>query len=246
MLCNTIFSKPERDKFSKDIYALIRSYAGRRGFEVKRTCGSSGKVSPESDRNLLYFLSYHEGILPRLAHGCVIIRGEDRYYFCYAKVTPSSSTNHVIWEYTPPKDGGQFRMPNICLSMFPPIAEMVYLKTLAVSVLVHYNQYRNENNQAAVASGPLRYERISLEEARKAYTSAPKNEAMFQFISKFNSFNNYSMVAYPVGMHCDHFKHRKESLENKILFCISPSKMNEFGRGGCIVANNFVYGLLDW
>jgi hypothetical protein len=140
MLCNAIYSKAKKDKFANDIYSLIRSYAGRCGFEVKRTCGSSGKVCPESDRNLLYFLSYHEGILPRLAHGCVILRGEDRYYFCYAKVAPSSSsTKHVIWEYSPPRDGGQIDMPNICLSMFPPLAEMVYLKTLSISLLVHYN-----------------------------------------------------------------------------------------------------------
>jgi hypothetical protein len=36
----------------------------------------------------------------------------------------------ILWEYSSPRDDGQFDMPNICLSMCPPLAEMVYLKTL--------------------------------------------------------------------------------------------------------------------
>jgi hypothetical protein len=97
-----------------------------------------------------------------------------------------------------------------------------------------------------LASGPLHDEALSLEEARKTCASALEDEAMSRFLSKFSSFNHYSMAAYPVGMRCDHFKHRKESFENMILFCKNPSKKNAFARGGCIVASNFVYGLLDW
>ena len=40
MLCNTLFTKPQREKFAKELYAKLRCYAGHRGFEVKRTCGS--------------------------------------------------------------------------------------------------------------------------------------------------------------------------------------------------------------
>ena len=76
MLCNELFTKSQRDTFAHDIYMYLRSLAGKRGFEVRRTCGSSGKVSPETDKDLLRFLSYHEGIIPRFAHGCLIIRTE--------------------------------------------------------------------------------------------------------------------------------------------------------------------------
>ena len=48
------------------------------------------------------------------------------------------------------------------------------------------------------------------------------------------------MVAYPV-----HFKHNKESLENKILLCLT-NRTQSVCRGGCLVGDNFVYGLLDW
>ena len=68
----------------------------------------------------------------------------------------------------------------------------------------------------------------------------------FCFLTTFNSFNHYSMVVYPVGIHQDYFKRGKESLENKILFCLNPNFDHSIGRGGCIVGQSFVYALLDW
>jgi len=64
MLCNDVFPKSDKDMFAYEIYKQLQSYAGRQGFEVRRTCGSSGKVTAETDNNLLFFLSYHKGILP--------------------------------------------------------------------------------------------------------------------------------------------------------------------------------------
>ena len=58
MLCNDLFPKPDKDKFAYNIYIHLWSYAGRRGFEVRRTCGSSGTVTADTDKNLLFFLSY--------------------------------------------------------------------------------------------------------------------------------------------------------------------------------------------
>ena len=69
MLCNEVFTKPQRDNFAQNIFNHIRSLAGRRGFEIRCTCGSSGKVSHETDKDLLRFLCYHKAILPRFAHG---------------------------------------------------------------------------------------------------------------------------------------------------------------------------------
>jgi len=77
MLCNILLTKSEKDNFAQDIYKQLSSYVGKRGFEVRRTCGSSGKVNGETDKNLLYLLSYHEGTLPRLARGCIILHGGD-------------------------------------------------------------------------------------------------------------------------------------------------------------------------
>ena len=239
MLCNELFTKSQRDTFAHDIYMYLRSLAGKRGFEVRRTCGSSGKVSPETDKDLLRFLSYHEGIIPRFAHGCLIIRTEYSYLLCYATATPSLENKFIMWSYSPPKDGGQFDMTDTCIAKFPPIAEMIYLKTFSISVLVSLNKLRLERKHPAVALGPLKYEIVSLEQARKVFKESPPEEAMFMFLSCFNSFNHYSMVAYPAGMHCDHFHRRKESLENKMLFCLNPNFAKGVGRGGCLVGNSY-------
>ena len=246
MLCNELFTKSQRDTFAHDIYKNVRCLAGRRGFEVRRTCGSSGKVSHKTDKDLLRFLSYHEGIIPRYAHGCLIIRTEFSYLFCYAKTTPSLGNNFVMWSYCPPKDGGQFDMKDTCIAKFPPIAEMIYLKTFALSVLVSLNRHRLNRKETAVALGPLKYELVSLEKARNVFKQSDPGVALYMFLRCFNSFNHFSMVAYPVGMHCDHFHRGKESLENKILFCLNPNKARVFGRGGCLVGSSYVYALLDW
>ena len=247
MLCNELFTKSERDAFAQDIYHHVRSLAGRRGFEIRRTCGSSGKVSHETDKDLLRFLSYHEGIIPRYAHGCLIVRTKNNYLICYARAAPSlEKKTFVLWRFCPPKDGGQFDMPDTCIAMFPPIAEMIYLKTFSISVLVSLNRHRLNSNKPAVAMGPLKHELVSLEQARNVFKQSDPCVALHRFLSCFNSFNHYSMVAYPVGMHFDHFHRGKESLENKTLFCLNRSIARGYGRGGCLVGRSYVYGLLDW
>ncbi len=195
-------------------------------------------MSAETEKNLLFFLSNHEGILPRLARGCVILRAPDRYVFCYVSVSPSPKNQFVVWDYCPPKEGGQFVMPDPCIAMFPPIAEMIYLKTLAVSILNSFNSYRLQLGHLPFACGSLEFENRSLERAREIFKTSHQEVAMFHFLKTFNSFNHYSMVAYPVGIHQDYFKHGKESLENKILFCLNPNFHHSIGRGGCIVGKS--------
>ena len=137
-------------------------------------------------------------------------------------------------------------MPAPCFAKFPPIAEMIYLKTVAICILNSFNSQHLKDGKHAIACGPLQFENDSLAKARKEYRSANQEKAMFCFLDKFNSFNHYSMVAYPVGLHKDHFKHGKESLENKILFCLNPNFGESIGRGGCLVGCSYVYALLDW
>jgi len=102
-LCNDLIPKPDKDKFAYDIYKQLWSYAGRQGVEVRRTCGSSVKVTVETHVKLMFFLSYHEGILPRLARGCVILHAPDGYVFCYVSVLPSPKNQSVVWDYCRPK-----------------------------------------------------------------------------------------------------------------------------------------------
>ena len=157
-------------------------------------------------------MSYHEAILPCFTHSCLIVQAEDRYLYCYTKVIPASEKKIVMFRYGPPKDGGQFNMTDTCTAIFPPIAEMMYLKTFSISVLVSRNKHSFTSNEPAVATGPLKYELVSLEQARKVFKEPPPEKDMYRFLSCFNSFNHYFMVAYPVGMHCGHFCHGRESL----------------------------------
>ena len=135
-----------------------------------------------TDKDLLRFLSYHEAILPRFAHGCMIIRAQDRYLFCYAKATPSTENKFVMWSYCPPKAGGAFDMPDSCIAMFPPVAEMIYLKAFSISVLVSLNRYFHDRGEPAVATGPLKFELVSLEHARILFNNSPPEKAMYRFL----------------------------------------------------------------
>ena len=104
-------------------------------------------------------------------------------------------------------------------AMFQPIAEMIYLKTLAVSILNFFNSNRIQLGHQPVACAIFKFESRSLERAREEFKKSSQENAMFCFLTTFNSFNHDSMVAYPVGIHQDYFKPGKESLRNKILFC---------------------------
>lgn len=181
ILCNVLLTKSEKDNFAQDIYKQLWSYAGRRGFEVRRTCGSSGMVDGETDKNLLFFLSYHDGILSQMARGCVILRGTHRYIVCYVKVIPSDRTDIVVWDYSRPKVGGQFEMPNPCIAKFPPIAKMINLKSHSICILNAYNYHRIKLRIPPIASGPLKFENRSLVQAKKEYSISNKEEPCYSF-----------------------------------------------------------------
>ena len=93
----------------------------------------------------------------------------------------------------------------------------------------------------------------SLDLARQKYhVCISRNEKISKFISTFNSQNHFSMVAYPVAYHYDHFKERKESIENKLLLVVprhvmkEQMKINSVGRGGSLTCEDYTYAILDW
>ena len=196
--------------------------------------------------NLLQVLSKIDSTLQRKAWATLIIRSTDRYFVVYRKCNPSSpysSFTHV--EYSPPRDGCQFHMPEIRIARYPVLREMSYLKIQSVCRLVTLNKWRLINEFPEIARGPIQYEMANITIARKSYKKSSRKSRMFKFVSAFNKLNIYSMVAYPVGMHMDLFRDG-ESTENKILFTMSRPKCGSLGCGGSIVSNRFVYALLDW
>ena len=112
-----------------------------------------------------------------------------------------------------------------------------------------------------VVIGPLTRKKKNMDMARLLYSTAKAN-SMFSLIQYYNSCNNFLMVAYPVGMHNDHFHLARELLENCILLCLSEHGQrgkkgqvqnfigefthNKIGRGGSLVGERYVYALLDW
>ena len=49
----------------------------------------------------------------------MIVQGKDRYYLLYKQVKPKKGQSHISHcVYSPPRDGGQFSMPDVCMSKF--------------------------------------------------------------------------------------------------------------------------------
>ena len=229
---------------SHHIYKTLRAITGRYGMELRRTCGSSGLVTPQTDIDLLDALHTNKGNLPRSVHGTVIIKGADRYWIIW-KSTSNSEKRFTFTYYSPPKDGGSFLMPQVCVHTFPVLPEMTFLKMVAILVVDTLNQSSSSRRYGSIATGPLSFELSNLVSARQSLSSSPPDQKIARLIIEFNAFNKYSMVCYPVGMHYDHFHHNKESIENKLLLCC-PCQRGSHGQDGSISGNMFVYALLDW
>ena len=129
-----------KNKMAEDIYYTLRGIVGKRGYEMRRTCGSSGFVTHESDRNLLRICCEHEGSLPRTVPGCVFIRDFDRYHVIYNRCNRKhGQSKFVDVRYCPPRDGGSFDMPDYCLGEYSVLSELTYLKMWATIILVRMN-----------------------------------------------------------------------------------------------------------
>ena len=97
-----------------------------------------------------------------------------------------------------------------------------------------------------MARGSICSEIATIYKAREAYDSSSDKYRWHKCVSEFTQLHNFSMVAYSVGMHHEIFRHRQESLENKILFCIPLFDKDNRGQGGSIIGLHYVFALLDW
>ncbi len=162
------------------------------------------------------------------------------------------SNKFVCFPYSPPKEGGAFKMPSALLYSHPVLCEFTYLKMMGIEVIQSLSINRATSGLSSVCQGVLDCESRKLNESRKIFKDCdqPLHEKYLSFIDAFNNTHSYSMVCHPVGIHNDHFKEGDESLENKILLLIDndpgPGNSKVLGRGGCIMGTHFVYALLDW
>ena len=136
-ISNVILNRNQKAESAEDIYNALRPYCGKRGYEMRRTCGSSGNVTSSTDVDLLSTLHEHEGSLPRSVHGVIIIRGQDRYHLFYRRANPPEGSSLFGYaHYCPPKDGGSFNMPPVCVSKFPMLADVSYNKMMCILLLM--------------------------------------------------------------------------------------------------------------
>ena len=247
MLSNLHYSSADKSLLAEQMYLVLRGYCGKRGYELRRVCGSSGYITYASDKDIIAVLDEHEGSLPRRLYAVIILRCRERYVLIYRRVNPlPGSPLFASTHYSPPKDGGSFKMPKICSSTFFPLADFTYNKMMAVLLLQQIIFFLEKEGLRSVATGPLECELIKIERAREVYNNHPEETRMHHLIITFNSFNNFSMVGYPSGYHFDHYYNiDSEYIENKILFSIQIIQKS-MGRGGHILGNMYVYALLDW
>ena len=249
MLANANYSVKRRNEIANELYHQLRPIAGRQGYEVVRRGGSSGKTCLQSDQDLLDCIHDVPGLCPRKLRGVVILRGNLTYYLIYRNV---DSTKFVCHQYSPPKEGGSFKMPTTMLYKYPVLGEFTYLKMVATEVLRSLNVRRVERGLPKVCQGVIDCETRKVQESRKVYDASDQTlEGKYlAFLDAFNKMHSYSMVCYPVGMHNDTFRDGVESLENKILMSTTDigchTERKGLGRGGCIMGTHFVYALLDW
>jgi len=249
MLANSKYSLQRKQAIASELYFQLRSISGRQGYEVTRRGGSSGKVTNQSDRDLIDCIHDVPGMCPRKLLGVIILRGPFSYYLVYTNV---SSSAFVCYQYPPPKEGGSFRLPPTFLYSHPVLAKFAYLKMIAIEILRSLNTHRVSHGLSLLAQGIIECESRKMNEAREFYRTnklSGKQRTLYSFVECFSSLHTYSMVCHPVGIHADHFRDGDESLENKILFstsCLNQGSIKRLGRGGCIMGTQYVYALLDW
>jgi hypothetical protein len=181
----------------QQLYELIGSVSGKRGFEMTRTGGSSGQTSDQTDVEFLHALHEVHTSLPRRLGACKITRDKLLYNVTYRKVTPKPGKNPVTTvKYCPVKRGGSFNMEPGMLKRYPWLGEFSYLKMTAVMILQALNDRRSMEGKNPVAVGPIKQEMENIIYARHVYRSTG---SYFYFITNYNLRNRYSLVCHAVG-----------------------------------------------
>ena len=116
---------------------------------------------------------------------------------------------------------------------------------LVAMTLKTLNQKRAAVGRRMVAVGQLDAEQKRIDAAQAAYDMAPCEMRMHLFVYAYTRMTYFSMIAYPVSMHHNHF-HNGESLEGKTLFTIPKQENGPTGRGGRVVGGRYVFALTSW
>jgi hypothetical protein len=150
ILTNVHCSVQRRNQMAKELYHRLRPISGRQGYKIMRRGGSSGKISIQSDQDLLDCIHDVPGLCPRRLRGVLILRGHLTYYLVYRNM---KSTKFVCYQYSPPKEGGSFKMPSAILYSYPVLCEFTYLKMMGIEVIRSLNLYQAKRGLSTVCQG---------------------------------------------------------------------------------------------
>ena len=166
MQANVHYSVQRRNQIAKELYHCLRPIVGQQGYEMGRRGGSSGKISNQSDQDLLDCIPDVPGLCPRRLCGVLILRGELSYYLIYRNMM---FTKFVCYQYSPPKEKGAFKMPSAVLYSYLVLCEFTYLNMMAIEVIRSLNINRASSELSRVCQGVLDCESRKLNESCKIF-----------------------------------------------------------------------------
>ena len=232
------------DKDAHAMYACFQHVSGRAGFEIRRKDGSSGFTSPQSDVNLMAVLHHLHSAIPRKIWGTFILRTKLEYIIFYKRANPSEK-NKAEWThvwYSPPLNGGKFKMPKSLIEKYPTIGEFCYQKMLAVTIMDAINTHRMNEMLSPIALAETQNELANIKKARLVF-DCESTSNMLDFVHKFNTLNDFNQITHVVGSHEDYFP-GGPSFENRML--VVNKNLKGYGRGGGLFTNLYTWSIVDW
>ena len=226
------------------IYSRVQSLCGKKGYEYKRTGGSSGRI--EVTKDLLNFLN-DKGTFPRSCASVKLIRSNKKLKWdCFYIGVEQSKVKKV--SYCNIKKGGSFRMPPELMSRHLFLQEFLATKSRAALILYEVNKtdmcFKIQPNaviqEIRNLKKALAFDFKFLEQAMTNIGPVSKREYVMRYLS---TMHKHTLVQHPVGFHVDLIR-GQPVLENKVCFRLHH-KNNDVGRGGA-GPKTFVFAILDW
>ena len=228
-------------KAVESLYSNLRPLADRGGFEVTRTSGTSGFVSHQSHKDLLFVLRENDGLLPNKAGACLILPHEKQYYILYSKHKVKDGKHPIgITTYAPPKPGGSLMINGNALDEWPILGEFAYAKMICTLTLKRLNEFHLQSGLCPVATGPIQHEMKSIAYSCQTFQFTKSYKS---FCKAFISVNIMSLVAWPVGQHNDHFNKGESRWRTRSLLWYLLLKIPWVGVDHCLENN---LSLLCW
>ena len=228
----------------RKLYETLTRLCGKKGYEYKRTGGSSGRI--EVTKELLKFIN-DKGTFPRAATSIKMLKNiKSLKWDCYYIGIESDLVKKV--SYCNIKKGGSFRMPPELMSQYVFLQEFLSTKCKAALLLYELNAsdlpFKIQPNAVMQEIRNLKRAQVFdykfLQQAISAKRTISKKEYVMRYLS---TMHRHTLVEHPVGFHIDVIK-GQPVLENKVCFRLKH-KTNDTGRGGSGIGT-FVFALLDW